>query len=765
MVTKDVVPGFERYYGRLSMQLGANLTPLYYVDPPTEVWQDSVTAASPVAGDGTQIWIINPGLGVDTHPLHWHLFNLEVINRIGTDGVIRPPDPNEQGWRETVRINPFELLVVAARPISPKTNFGLPDSIRPLSPTEPIGSTMGFSNVLPGGGVTSVTNQLFNFGYEYVWHCHILSHEENDMMRPVSFIVNTTIPAVPTLAVTTVGGNHLSWNDATPATAPNLGNPANEVGFQILRAPGATGTFAVIAKVPANTVTYIDASAVNATQYRYQVNAYNNKGTSASSNTILVTTVGTVALPAVPALTAPAAAAVVSKVAPISFSWGAVTGATSYTLQILSGATVVVNMPGLIAPNINVQNSVVLPAGAYTWQVSSTGPKGSSAFSTARAFSIAAAPAAPVLSAPATGSAAIGSAPIVLTWGAVSGATSYAVQVTLVGSSTPAINVSGLVSPTYTIRAGALASGTYNWTATATNTGGTSPSSTSFAINVTSHVAADFDNDGKTDVSIYRPTDGSWWVSKSSNGASVLQPWGQTGDIPVPGDYDGDGKTDYAIFRPSTGQWWIIQSSNGVIRLQQWGQTGDIPVPGDYDGDGKTDIAIYRPTDGNWWIIQSNTSTIHLQWWGGTAGDVPVPADYDGDGKTDIAIFRPSTGAWWIIQSATSTVKAQGWGQTGDIPVPADYDGDGKADIAIYRPADGNWWIIQSNTSTIRLQWWGGTAGDIPAPGDYDGDGKADITIFRPSTATWWIIQSTNSTVKAQGFGLTGDTPLPGVNY
>jgi FtsP/CotA-like multicopper oxidase with cupredoxin domain len=431
LVTKDVVPGFERYYGRLSMQLGANLTPLYYDDPPSEVWQDSITAASPVAGDGTQIWIINPGLGVDTHPLHWHLFNLEVINRIGTDGVIRPPDPNEQGWRETVRINPFELLVVAARPISPKTNFGLPDSIRPLSPTEPIGSTMGFSNVLPGGGVTSVTNQLFNFGYEYVWHCHILSHEENDMMRPVSFIVNTTIPAVPVLAVTTVGGNHLSWNDATPATAPNLGNAANEVGFQVLRATGATGgTFAVIAKIPANTVTYIDASAVSGTQYRYQVNAYNNKGTSASSNTILVTTAATVALPAVPALTAPAAAAVVSKVAPISFSWGAVTGATSYTLQILSGATVVVNMPGLIAPNINVQNSVVLPAGAYTWQVSSTGPKGTSAFSAPRAFSIAAATAATTLVTPVTGSKASASAPIVLTWAAVAGATSYTVTVT-----------------------------------------------------------------------------------------------------------------------------------------------------------------------------------------------------------------------------------------------------------------------------------------------------------------------------------------------
>jgi hypothetical protein len=76
---KDTVPIFERYYGRLSMQEGTNLVGFAYVDPVTEIWQDSVTPGAPTANDGTQIWEINPGLGVDTHPLHWHLFNLQVI--------------------------------------------------------------------------------------------------------------------------------------------------------------------------------------------------------------------------------------------------------------------------------------------------------------------------------------------------------------------------------------------------------------------------------------------------------------------------------------------------------------------------------------------------------------------------------------------------------------------------------------------------------------------------------------------------------------
>ncbi|MCB0052514.1 MAG: hypothetical protein KDE24_23555, partial [Caldilinea sp.] len=126
----------------------------------------------------------------------------------------------------------------------PKAPFGLPDSIRPLNPMMPLGATGGFNNVDTNGNpiVPGIVNQIVNFGWEYVWHCHILSHEEMDMMRPIILNALKSLPAKPNpvtadASLPAPGQSQvaLTWQDPTPPIPANWGNPANEIGFKIER--------------------------------------------------------------------------------------------------------------------------------------------------------------------------------------------------------------------------------------------------------------------------------------------------------------------------------------------------------------------------------------------------------------------------------------------------------------------------------------------------------------------------------------------------
>lgn len=136
-------------------------------------------------------------------------------------------------------------------------------------------------------------------------------------------------------------------------------------------------------------------------------------------------------------------------------------------------------------------------------------------------------------------------------------------------------------------------------------------------------------------------------------------------------DYDGDGKTDLSIFRLSNGQWWLRRSSDGDSRVFQFGDANDRIVPADYTGDGKTDVAIFRPSTNEWFVLRSENTSFYSAPFG-TAGDVPVPGDYDGDGRADFAIFRPSEGNWYLLRSQSGFTAIQ-HGTSSDKPTPAAY--------------------------------------------------------------------------------------------
>jgi len=146
-------------FGRLIQRLGT--TERLYNETFARNYEDAPTE-TPSAG-AIEVWRVFNTTG-DTHPIHFHLVNVQIISRQAFRagrprflGPPRPPDANELGWKETVRMNPGECTTVIMKFDLPSAPFAIPASPR-------------------------------TGGHEYVWHCHILEHEEHDMMRPLVVI-------------------------------------------------------------------------------------------------------------------------------------------------------------------------------------------------------------------------------------------------------------------------------------------------------------------------------------------------------------------------------------------------------------------------------------------------------------------------------------------------------------------------------------------------------------------------------------------------
>ncbi len=275
---------------------------------------------------------------------------------------------------------------------------------------------------------------------------------------------------------------------------------------------------------------------------------------------------------------------------------------------------------------------------------------------------------------------------------------------------------------------------------------------------VRARASADLDGDYRSDIAVYRPSNGFWYVLNSSNGTVRQQQFAVPADIPAPEDFDGDNITDLGVFRQANGSWSFLRSSNNTISTTFWGTLGDIPAAGDYDGDARADLTVFRPSSAIWYTLRSTDGGVSAVQFGVSA-DEPVAGDYDGDGRYDVAVWRASTGIWYSLNSSNGALRSSHWGTNGDVPAQGDFDADGRIDTTVFRPSTGIWYTRRSSDNTLQGMQWGAN-NDIPAPGDFDGDGRDDIVVFRPSTGIWYGIRSSNMTTFGVQWGSSGDVPL-----
>lgn len=275
----------------------------------------------------------------------------------------------------------------------------------------------------------------------------------------------------------------------------------------------------------------------------------------------------------------------------------------------------------------------------------------------------------------------------------------------------------------------------------------------------------DFDGDGRTDLTVYRNSNNTFYAQSSLNGNLFARPIGQPGDsVSLTLDFDGDGRSDFSTARYNANVLWrIFNSGSDTLQETLWGSSalGDFFAAADYDGDGRADIAVFRA--GVWYIIESSTGNYRTEFFG-ASGDVPAANDFDKDGKADLTVARSESGTrvWYVRRTSDGQNYAVRWGLSSDgfFTGRTDFDGDGAADLTVIRNESGGrvFYIRRSSDDALQIIRWGAPS-DVVKLGDYDGDGRTDAAVTRAVNGVriFFILQSSNNQMRYEYFGLAGD--------
>jgi hypothetical protein len=349
-------------------------------------------------------------------------------------------------------------------------------------------------------------------------------------------------------------------------------------------------------------------------------------------------------------------------------------------------------------------------------------------------------------------------------------------------------------------------------------------------------LSGDWNNDGITEIGVYRPSNYFFYRDFNGNGVwdggavDRVSVFGTAGDLPVSGDWNDDGTTEISIFRPSTAQYYRDYNGNGAWdgpatdRVSGFGIAGDLPVSGDWNGNGVAEIGVYRPStsvyyrdyngNGNWDGPTTDRSSVF-----GINGDVPISGDWNTDGITEIGIFRPSSHIFYEdyngngVWNGALTDRSYSFGITGDSPAtgkwaaapPQQTEYKVYAEVGVDGPAETDkardfWTHLQNyeygsiswsdsghgflvGEDNVKLNHWTTNAGNYIGQADflyYSGEGipeginftdddyqqaTADTIRLNSTGKTKWVVFDSCNTLKDDTGNTNAEMWVPAFSY